>query len=222
MQPNFSTFQAEIGGKTFSFETGKLAGQAGGAVTLRLGDSMLFASATMSSEPRTGINFFPLSVDYEERMYAGGRIPGGFFRREGRPTEEAILTCRLTDRPLRPLFPDDLRNDVQVILYAFSADGENPLDIMAINAASAAIMISDIPWDGPVGAVRVGRIDGEFVLNPTFAEINASDLDLRLAGTRAAILMVECGKIHGLLGILGRLGRGAKKQVNIGGNPGRF
>jgi polyribonucleotide nucleotidyltransferase len=147
----------------------------------------------MSSEPREGIDFFPLTVDYEERMYAGGRIPGSFFRREGRPTEEAILTARLTDRPLRPLFPKDMRNDVQVILYSLSADGENPLDIMAINAASAAVMISDIPWAGPVGAVRIGRINGEFVVNPTFAELADSDLDLRVAGTRDAILMVEAG-----------------------------
>ena len=126
-------------------------------------------------------------------MYAGGRIPGSFFRREGRPTEEAILTARLTDRPLRPLFPKDMRNDVQVILYSFSSDGENPLDILAINAASAALMISDIPWGGPVGAVRIGRIDGEFIVNPTFAELKDSDLDLRVAGTRDAILMVEAG-----------------------------
>ncbi len=193
MKPEVKTFQATIGSKTFTFETGKLAAQAGGAVTLRVGDTVVFATATMSGEVRTGIDFFPLTVDYEERMYAGGRIPGSFFRREGRPTEEAILTARLTDRPLRPLFPKDMRNDVQVILYAFSTDGENPIDILAVNAASAAVMISDVPWGGPVGAVRVGRIEDEFILNPTFADIEYSDLDLRLAGTRDAILMVECG-----------------------------
>jgi polyribonucleotide nucleotidyltransferase len=126
-------------------------------------------------------------------MYAGGRIPGSFFRREGRPSEEAILIARLTDRPLRPLFPKDMRNDVQVILYSFSVDGENPIDILSINAASAALMISDAPWGGPVGAVRVGRLDGQFVINPSSAELENSDLDLRLAGTRDAILMVECG-----------------------------
>src|SRR5512145_2024295 len=120
MKPQSKMFQAQLGTKTFTFETGKLAGQAGGAVTLRAGDTVVFASATMSPEVRTGIDFFPLTVDYEERMYAGGRIPGSFFRREGRPTEEAILTARLTDRPLRPLFPKDLRNDVQVIMYALS------------------------------------------------------------------------------------------------------
>jgi polyribonucleotide nucleotidyltransferase len=126
-------------------------------------------------------------------MYAGGRIPGSFFRREGRPTEVAILTSRLTDRPLRPLFPKDLRNDVQVIMTALSADAENVIDVLAVNAASAAIMISDIPWNGPVGAVRVGRINGEFVINPTYPQLLESDLDLRIAGTKEAILMVECG-----------------------------
>ena len=193
MQPEGKTFRTRVGDKEFILETGRLAGQAGGAVTVRVGDTMVFAAATMSDQPRQGIDFFPLTVDYEERMYAGGRIPGSFFRREGRPSEEAILVARLTDRPLRPLFPKDLRNDVQVILYSFSADTENPIDIPALNAASAALMISDIPWGGPVGAVRVGRIDGKFVANPTFGEKAQSDLDLRMAGTRDAILMVECG-----------------------------
>ncbi|MEJ2599624.1 MAG: polyribonucleotide nucleotidyltransferase [Anaerolineales bacterium] len=191
MQPEVKQFNTEIAGKNLVFETGKLAGQAGGAVTLRVGDTMVFASATMSNEVRTGIDFFPLTVDYEERMYAGGRIPGSFFRREGRPNEEAILTARLTDRPLRPLFPKDLRNDVQVVIYSLSIDGENPLDILAVNAASAALMISDVPWQGPVGAVRIGRVGDQFVANPTYEELEASDLDLRLAGTRDAILMVE-------------------------------
>ena len=193
MQSEIKIYTTMVGDKPITMETGKLAGQAGGAVTLRTGDTMVFATATMGSEPRQGIDFFPLTVDYEERMYAGGRIPGSFFRREGRPSEEAILIARLTDRPIRPLFPEDMRNDVQVILYAFSADTENPIDILAVNAASAALMISDISLGGPVGAVRVGRIDGEFVINPTFSEKNKSDLDLRLAGTRDAILMVECG-----------------------------
>jgi polyribonucleotide nucleotidyltransferase len=186
-------YSTMIAGKEVIIETGHLAGQAGGAVTVRLGDTVVFAAATMSEEPRQGIDFFPLTVDYEERMYAGGRIPGSFFRREGRPSEEAILTARLADRPIRPLFPKDLRNEVQVILYSFSADTENPIDILGINAASAALMISDIPWSGPVAAVRVGRLNGEFIINPTFEQKAASDLDLRLAATRDAILMVECG-----------------------------
>jgi polyribonucleotide nucleotidyltransferase len=195
MKPEIQQYTAMVGGKPITFETGKLARQAGGAVTVQLGDTMMFAAATMG-EIRPGIDFFPLTVDYEERMYAGGRIPGSFFRREGRPTEDAILTARLTDRPLRPLFPKDLRNDVQVILYSFSTDGENQIDILGVNAASAALMISDVPWSGPVGAVRVGRIDGKFVTNPTFTEQEQSDLDLRIAGTRDAILMVECGAIE--------------------------
>ena len=142
---------------------------------------------------REGIDFFPLTVEYEERMYASGKIPGSFFRREGRPSEDAILTGRLTDRPLRPLFNQEMRNEVQVILFTLSADEIHPLDILAINAASGALMISDIPWAGPVGAVRIGQMNGEFVVNPTFAQIDESDLDLRIAGTRDAILMVECG-----------------------------
>ncbi len=185
-------FSTVVGDKTVTIETGRLAGQAGGAVTIGIEDSIVFAAATMGGV-REGIDFFPLSVEYEERLYAGGKIPGSFFRREGRASTESILTARLTDRPLRPLFQDGMRNEVQVIMYSFSADGINPLDILAINAASTAIMISDIPWGGPVGAVRIGRVNGEFVVNPTFAEIEASDLDLRLAGTKDAILMVECG-----------------------------
>ncbi len=192
MKPEAKTFATTVGSQTITFETGKLARQAGGAVTIQLGDSIVFASATMGGV-REGIDFFPLSVDFEERLYATGKIPGSFFRREGRPSGEAILTARLTDRPLRPLFPKGMRNEVQVIMFSISADGINPLDIMAINAASAAVTISDTPWNGPIGAVRIGRVDGEFIINPTFEQIDASDLDLRIAGTKDAILMVECG-----------------------------
>jgi polyribonucleotide nucleotidyltransferase len=193
MKPEGYQYTATIGNKTFLIETGKIAGQAGGSITLSIGDTMVFVAATMSVEERPGVDFLPLTVDYEERMYAGGRIPGSFFRREGRPTDEAILTARLTDRPLRPLFPQGLRNEIQVILYSLSADGENPIDILAVNAASFALMISDIPWNGPIGAVRVGRIEDQFILNPTYPELEYSELDLRIAGTRDAILMVECG-----------------------------
>ncbi len=185
-------YEAVVGGKVFTFETGKLAGQAGGAVTLQLGDSKIFTSATMGGV-RDFLDFFPLTVEYEERMYAGGQIPGSFFRREGRPGVDAVLTCRLTDRPLRPLFDKNMRNDTQVINLSLSSDDENPLDILVINCSSAALTISDIPWDGPIGAVRLGLIDGEFVVNPTFAELEVSDLDLRIAASREAILMVECG-----------------------------
>jgi polyribonucleotide nucleotidyltransferase len=192
MKPESKQYTATVGGERLTFETGKLAAQAGGSVTVRLGDSIVFAAATMGGV-REGIDFFPLSVEYEERLYASGKIPGSFFRREGKPTEDAILTARLTDRPLRPLFNQEMRNEVQVVLFSMSADGVHPLDILAINAASAALMISDIPWEGPVGAVRVGMIKGELIANPTFAQMDQSDLDLRIAGTKDAILMVECG-----------------------------
>lgn len=192
MKPQGKQFTAAFGSQTIIFETGKLAGQAGGAVTAQVGDTMVFASATMGGV-REGIDFFPLSVEYEERLYAGGRIPGSFFRREGRPGDEAVLVARLTDRPLRPLFDKDMRNEVQVMILTLSSDKENPLDILAVNAASAAMIISDIPWGGPIGAVRVGRINNELIANPTYQQIAESDLDLRVAGTRDAILMVECG-----------------------------
>ncbi|HOG22764.1 MAG TPA: polyribonucleotide nucleotidyltransferase [Flexilinea sp.] len=193
MKPEVKRYTAEVGGKTITFETGKLAAQAGGAVTIQLGESVVFSAATMGDEVHEEQDFFPLTVEYEERMYAGGRIPGSFFRREGRPAGDTILIGRLVDRPIRPLFSQDIRNEVQVILYSLSADFENQLDILAINAASASLAISDIPWDGPVGAVRVGLINGEYVINPTFQQMEDSDLDLRIAGTADAILMVEAG-----------------------------
>ena len=186
-------FNARIGEHDIIIETGTLASQAGGAVTVRTGDTVVLATATTSQKPREGINFFPLTVDYEERLYAAGRIPGSFFRREGRPSEAAILLCRLVDRPLRPLFPMGYRNDVQVILTALSADQDNYLDIPAIIGASTALTISDIPFAGPVGAVRVGYIDGEYIFNPTAQQMEHSILDLRMAGTEDAILMVEAG-----------------------------
>ncbi len=191
--PANQRFVAMVGDKEFVLETGKLAEQAGGAVTVRLGDTIVFATATMSAAAREGIDFFPLSVDYEEKLYAAGRIPGSFMRREGRPSEASILIARVTDRPLRPLFPKDLRNEVQVIVTPLSHDQENHADILSIIAASAALHISDVPWGGPIGAVRVGLIDGEFVLNPTIPEMENSLLDLRMAGTSEAIIMVEAG-----------------------------
>jgi len=193
MQQNAKKFTTNVGNHEITFETGKLAGQANGAVTVRVADSVIFSAVTMSKNIREGIDFLPLSVEYEEKMYAGGRIPGSFFRREGRPNDDAVLVARLTDRPLRPLFNKDMRNEIQVVLYSLSADFVHPLDILAINAASASLAISDIPWAGPVGAVRIGRIDGEFIINPTFEEMEYSSLDLRVAGTRDAILMVESG-----------------------------
>jgi len=187
------SFEVTIGGKSITLSTGKLAGQAGGAVTVRQGDSVLLATATMSKKPREGLGFFPLTVDYEERLYARGRIPGSFFRREGRPTEGAIITSRLTDRTIRPLFPKDMLNEVQVILYALSSDGETPLDVLGLLGASAALTIADVPFAGPVGTVRVAIQDGNFVINPSFEVMDESDLDLVIAGTSEAIMMVEAG-----------------------------
>ncbi len=192
MKPEAIRYTATLGGKEISFETGRLARQAGGSIVVRQGDSMMFAAATLGNV-REGVDFFPLTVDYEERMYAGGKIPGSFFRREGRPSTDATLVARLTDRPLRPLFPEGMRNEVQVILMSLSSDSENAMDMLAINAASAALMISDVPWGGPVGAVRVGYVDGRLVANPSIQEMEESTLDLRVAGTKEALLMVEAG-----------------------------
>ncbi len=187
-----STHELEIGGRTLSVETGKLAQQAGGSAVLRYGDSVLLVTAT-TSKPREGIDFFPLTIDFEERMYGRGKIPGSFFRREGRPSTDAILICRLTDRPLRPLFPKGFRNEVQVITTPLSVDLENPLDVISINGASLALSLSDIPFEGPLGATRVGYIDGEFVTNPTFEQIEESGLDLIVAGSKDGVMMMEAG-----------------------------
>jgi polyribonucleotide nucleotidyltransferase len=187
------TFNATLGSSTLVVETGKLAGQAGGSLTVRSGDTMILATATGSQTPREGMDFFPLTVDYEERLYAAGKIPGGFFKREGRPTEAAILLCRLTDRAIRPLFPKGTRNEVQAVVTALSADQEHYLDILSIIGASAALTISDVPFGGPIGAIRVGYADGQLLFNPTAAEMEKSILDLRLAGTADAIVMVEAG-----------------------------
>ena len=184
--------EAEIGGQTFSLEAGKLAEQADGAVIVRSGDTVLLATA-VSAEPREGIDFFPMTIDFEERMYAAGKIPGGFIKRESRPSEAAILAMRLTDRPIRPLFPKGYKQEVQIVLTVLSADQENDPDILAVNGASAALAVSSIPFMGPVGAVRVGRINGEFVTNPTISQLEESDLDLVVAGTRDAVMMVEAG-----------------------------
>ncbi len=187
-----TTLTAEYGGRTLTIETGRLARLAGGSVTIRYGDTMLLGTANRS-EPRPGLDFFPLTVDFEERMYAAGKIPGGFIKRESRPSEAAILAARLTDRPIRPLFPEGYKDDVQVVLTVLSTDRENDPDILGTIAASAALTISEIPFQGPVAAVRVGRIDGQFVINPTFQQLAESELDLVVAGTRDAIMMVEAG-----------------------------
>ena len=185
--------QAEINGKPLVFETGRYAKQAGGAATVRYGDTVVFAAATVAKTIRVGIDFFPLTVDFEERLYAAGKIPGSFPRREGRPSEEGILTARLVDRPIRPLWPKGFRNDVQIIVSAWSADQENDYDILAVNAASAALSLSNAPFEGPIGCVRVGTVNGELTLNPTIQQMLESDLDLVVAGTRDSIMMMEAG-----------------------------
>jgi len=190
MEPR--TYELEVGGKTLTIQYGILAQQANGAVTVRQGDTVVLVTATMA-DAREGVDFFPLTVDYEERLYAVGKIPGSFPRREGRASNEAILAMRLTDRPLRPLFPKGFRNEVQIVAMTLSADGENQPDTLITVGASAALMISDIPFLGPVSAVRVARIDGQFVVNPTFQEADQGDLDIIVAGTRDAVVMVEAG-----------------------------
>src|SRR5215212_8939175 len=185
------TVSLDVAGRTLSLEVGVLAGQAHGAVSVRYGDSIVLVTVVGEKEPNESVDFFPLSVDYEERMYAAGKIPGGFIKREGRPTEAATLASRLTDRPIRPLFPKGYRAEVQVISTVLSADQENDPALLSIIGASAALTISQIPWDGPVGAVRVGMIDGEIVVNPTYADMPNSTLDLVVAGTEDAIMMVE-------------------------------
>ena len=186
-------FETTVGGRSLILATGRLAEQADGAVLVRYGDTIVLATAVGSDEPRVGVDFFPLTCDYEERLYAAGKIPGAFLRREGRPSEWAILTSRLTDRPLRPLFPKGYRNDVQVVVTSLSADQENEPDILSIIGASAALTISDIPFYGPVAAVRIGLIDDQFVVNPLASQIAQSKLDMKVAATRDAIMMVECG-----------------------------
>jgi polyribonucleotide nucleotidyltransferase len=181
------------GGKQISFETGKLAKQAHGSVVVRIGDNVILATAVANADPREGIDFFPLTVDYREYTYAGGRIPGGFIKREGRPSEREILTSRQIDRPIRPLFPDGFKCETQVIAFVLSADTENDPDVAGINGASAALTISDIPFNGPIGAVRVGLVNGQFVVNPTYSEMRDSLLNIMVVGTAEGIVMIESG-----------------------------
>ena len=190
------THTFEVGGKTLSIESGRVAKQAGGAVLLGMGETVVLGAATMSETPREGIDFLPLVCDYEERKYSVGKIPGGFVKRGGRPSEKAVLTSRLIDRPIRPLFPKGMRNDIQVIAMPFAVEQESPPDVLAICAAGAALAVSDVPFNGPIAGVRVGRIDGEFILFPSIPQINESDLDLVVAGHKGAISMVEAGAIE--------------------------
>jgi polyribonucleotide nucleotidyltransferase len=185
--------EVEVGGRTLSMETGRMAKQAGGAVIVRYGDTVLLVTATAQPKPRDGMDFMPLTVEYQEKTYAAGKIPGGFFKREGRPTEKEILTCRVTDRPIRPLFPDGWRCETQVITTVLSAEKDCDPDILSVCGASAALSISDIPFDGPIAAVRVGRVDGKLILNPGADDLANGDINLTVAGSRDAIVMVEGG-----------------------------
>src|SRR5690242_12889709 len=190
MKPEPQSVSVQLAdGKVISFETGKLAKQAHGSAIVRMGDNVILATACANAEPRAGIDFFPLTVDYREYTYAGGRIPGGFIKREGRPSEREILTSRQIDRPIRPLFPEGFRCETQIIAFVLSADTQNDPDVVAINGASAALALSDIPFSGPIGAVRVGLVGDNFVINPTYDEQREGRLSLMVVGTAEGIVM---------------------------------
>jgi polyribonucleotide nucleotidyltransferase len=175
--------EVELNGKTFVFETGRFAKQAHGAVMVRYADTMVLATVVSENEAKEGQDFFPLQVEYREKTAAAGKIPGGFFKREGRPSEKEILSSRLIDRPIRPMFPKNYKNETQVLVSVYSSDMQHDGDILGACAASAALLISDIPFDGPIAEVRVGRVDGKYIVNPTFAELEQSNIDVTVAGT---------------------------------------
>src|SRR5436189_1716538 len=185
--------EVDINGTPLSFETGKLAKQADGSVLVRMGDSVVLVTACASPNPREGIDFLPLTVDYKEYTYASGRIPGGFFKREGKPSEKEVLTSRVIDRPIRPLFPPGWRNESQVIALVLSADAENDTDVLAITGASAALAVSEIPFEKTIAGVRIGLVDGKYIVNPTFTQRKESKLDLVVAGSKDGLVMVEAG-----------------------------
>src|SRR5580704_8370815 len=194
MKPESTKISVEIaGGKQLSFETGKYAKQAGGSALVRFGENVVFAAATSNPEPREGIDFFPLTVDYREYTYAGGRFPGGFIKREGRMSEREVLTSRQIDRPVRPMFAEGFQCETQVIAFVLSADTDNDPDVSGINAASAALTLSDIPFLGPIGAVRVGLVNGQFIVNPTYNEMRESLVNIMVVGTADGIVMIESG-----------------------------
>ena len=194
MKPEATSVTVNLaGGKTISFETGKLAKQAGGSAVVRLGENVVLAAATANPDPREGIDFFPLTVDYREYTYAGGRFPGGFIKREGRMSEREVLTSRQIDRPVRPMFAEGFKCETQVIAFVLSADSNNDPDVLGINAASAALTLSDIPFLGPIGAVRVGLVNGQFVVNPTYDEMREGLVNIMVVGTADGIVMIESG-----------------------------
>jgi len=192
-KPMKHTVETEVGGRRLTIETGSVAKQASGAVMMTYGETVLLVTAVSETSAREGKDFLPLTVNYQEKFYAAGKIPGGFFKREGRPTNMDTLTSRLIDRPLRPLFPDNYFFETQIIATVLSADDDNCPDTVALTGASAALAISDIPFGGPVAGVRVGRMNGELIVNPTFQQLEESDLNLIVAGTREAVTMVEAG-----------------------------
>ena len=190
---NYKTYSMDLAGRPLTLEVGKLAELANASVLVRYGETVVLVAATASAKPRDGIDFFPLSVDFEEKMYAVGRIPGSFLRREGRPGEKGILTSRVIDRPIRPLFPGDFRNDVSIMATVMSVDHDCSPEIAALIGTSAALAISDIPWNGPVGALKVGLVDGELVLNPNSEQSKVSDLDVTVVSTGKKVVMIEAG-----------------------------
>ena len=193
MFENFRVFETELAGKKISFETGKMACLANGSVLVRYGDTTVMVNVTASQKPREGVDFFPLSVDFEEKLYAVGKIPGSFIKRESRPSQKAILTSRLVDRPIRPLFPKDMRNDVSVVMTVLSVDQDYSPEVAGMLGTSSALSISDIPWNGPIAGISVGLVDGEIVLNPTLEQRAHNDLRLTVAGTMEKIVMIEAG-----------------------------
>ena len=189
----FKIYETELAGRKLTIETGKIAELANGSVMVRYGDTVVMVNVTAAKEPKEGIDFFPLSVDYEEKLYAVGKIPGSFTKREGKPTDKAILTSRAIDRPLRPLFPKDFRNDTCVVATVLSVEPDNSPEVCAMIGASAALSISDIPFDGPCAMTQVGMIDGEFIINPSQAQWKQGDLNLTVASTREKVIMIEAG-----------------------------
>ena len=214
-----ATISFELDGKTISLRTGRMAKQATGACEVYCGDTMVLVTATESKQPKEGIDYFPLLVDYEEKLYAVGRVPGSFGRREGKAPDKAVLTSRLIDRPIRPLFVEGYRNDVQIVATAMSADQENPTDMLAMLGASVAIGLAGLPFNGPIGAVRVARVNGKFVANPSYQQIEESDIDIVIAGTENSIMMVEAGcKVVSEKDVLAAIDYGhqyVKRQVEV-------
>ena len=193
MFENFKVFETELAGRPLVVETGKMAQLANGECLVRYGDTVVHVAVTAAAKPRDGIDFFPLSVDYEEKLYSVGKIPGSFLKREGRPSEKATLTCRMIDRPIRPLFPKDMRNDVSIVCTVMSVEQDNSPEIAALIGTSIALSISDVPWDGPISGVSVGLVDGEFIINPTSAQRKVSQMAVTVASTDERIAMIEAG-----------------------------